>query len=104
MLPEGLVDVPHSMFRGCKGKTVILPSTIIGIDELAFNNAHINNLVIKGDKYIDNIRYWGILFARFDTLYVAPHLVETYKQSAEWNSQAMQGFLGKILPLSEYHP
>ena len=80
----------------------MLPPSVIAIDELSFNSARIKNLVLKGGNYIDTINYWGILYARIDTLYVAPHLVETYKQSTRWNSQAMQGYLGEILPLSEY--
>ena len=95
--------VPHSMFRYCQGECVVLPPSVIAIDELSFNNARIKNLVLKGSNYIETINYWGILYARIDTLYVAPHLVETYKQSTKWNSRAMQGYLGKILPLSEYH-
>ena len=90
------------MFRFSQGENVIIPSSVTAIDELSFNSARIKNLVFKGDTLIDKISYWGILYARIENLYVAPHLVETYKQSAEWNSQAMQGFLGKILPLSEY--
>ena len=103
-LPEGLGKVPHSMFRFSQGENVIIPSSVTAIDELSFNSARIKNLVFKGDTLIDKISYWGILYARIENLYVAPHLVETYKQSAEWNSQAMQGYLGKILPLSEYQP
>ena len=103
-LPEGLTKVPNSMFRFSQGECVIIPSSVIVIDELSFNSARIKKLVLKGNNYIKSIRYWGILAARIDTLYVAPHLVETYKQSAEWNSAAMQGYLGEILPLSEYHP
>ena len=103
-LPEGLTIVPHSMFRLSQGENVIIPSSITVIDELSFNSARIKNLVLKGSNYIDTIKYWGILYARIDTLYVAPHLVETYKQSTKWNSRAMQGYLGEILPLSEYHP
>ena len=103
-LPEGLIIVSHSMFRFSQGENVIIPSSITVIDELSFNSARIKNLVLKGSNYIDTIKYWGILYARIDTLYVAPHLVETYKQSTKWNSRAMQGYLGKILPLSEYHP
>ena len=102
-LPEGLTIVPHSMFRLSQGENVIIPSSITVIDELSFNSARIKNLVLKGSNYIDTIKYWGILYARIDTLYVAPHLVETYKQSTKWNSRAMQGYLGEILPLSEYH-
>lgn len=103
-LPEGLTIVPHSIFRYSQGECVIIPSSVIAIDELSFYSAKIKNLVLKGNNYITTIRYWGILAARIDTLYVASHLVETYKQSTNWNSQAMQGYLGKILPLSEYHP
>lgn len=103
-LPEGLTIVSHSMFRFSQGENVIIPSSITVIDELSFNSARIKNLVLKGSNYIDTIKYWGILYARIDTLYVAPHLVETYKQSTKWNSRAMQGYLGEILPLSEYHP
>ena len=103
ILPEGLTMVPHSMFRYCQGECVVLPPSVIAIDELSFNNARIKKLVLKGSNYIDIIRYWGLLFARIDTLYVASHLVETYKQSTKWNSQAMQGYLGQIRPLSEYH-
>ena len=103
-LPEGLTIVPHSMFRFSQGENVIIPSSITVINELSFNSARIKNLVLKGSNYIDTIKYWGILYARIDTLYVAPHLVETYKQSTKWNSRAMQGYLGEILPLSEYHP
>ena len=103
-LPEGLTIVPHSMFRFSQGENVIIPSSITVIDELSFNSARIKKLVLKGSNYIDIIKYWGILYARIDTLYVAPHLVETYKQSTKWNSRAMQGYLGEILPLSEYHP
>ena len=101
-LPEGLIIIPNSMFRFSQGENVIIPSSVIAIDELSFNSARIKKLVLKGSNYIDAIRYWGILFARIDTLYVAPHLVDTYKQSTIWNSAAMQGYLGKILPLSEY--
>nr|DAK43211.1 MAG TPA: hypothetical protein [Caudoviricetes sp.] len=96
--------VSNSMFRYSQGECVIIPSSIIAIDELSFYRAKIKNLVLKGNNYIDTIRYWGILSARIETLYVASHLVEKYKQSTKWNSQAMQGYLGKILPLSEYHP
>lgn len=103
ILPEGLTMVPHSMFRYCQGECVVLPPSVIAIDELSFNNARIKKLVLKGSNYIDIIKYWGILYARIDTLYVASHLVETYKQSTKWNSRAMQGYLGEILPLSEYH-
>ena len=103
-LPEELTIVPNSIFRYSQGECVITPSSVIAIDEFSFNSARIKNLVLKGSNYIDTIRYWGLLYARIDTLYVAPHLVETYKQSTKWNSQAMQGYLGKILPLSEYHP
>ena len=103
-LPEGLTMVPNSMFRYSQGECVIIPSSVIAIDDLSFHTARIKKLVLKGSNYIDIIKYWGILYARIDTLYVAPHLVETYKQSSKWNSQAMQGYLGKILPLSEYHP
>lgn len=103
-LPEGLTIVPHSMFRFSQGENVIIPSSITVIDELSFNSARIKKLVLKGSNYIDIIKYWGILYARIDTLYVASHLVETYKQSTKWNSRAMQGYLGEILPLSEYHP
>ena len=92
------------MFRYSQGECVIIPSSVIAIDDLSFHTARIKKLVLKGSNYIDIIKYWGILYARIDTLYVAPHLVETYKQSSKWNSQAMQGYLGKILPLSEYHP
>ena len=102
ILPEGLTMVPHSMFRYCQGECIVLPPSVIAIDELSFNNARIKNLVLKGSNYIETINYWGILYARIDTLYVAPHLVETYKQSTKWNSRAMQGYLGEILPLSEY--
>ena len=103
-LPEGLTMVPHSMFRYSQGECVIIPSSVTAIDELSFHTARIKKLVFKGNNYIDTIRYWGILAARIDTLYVASHLVETYKQSTKWNSQAMIGYLGQILPLSEYHP
>ena len=103
-LPEGLTMVPNSMFRYSQGECVIIPSSVIAIDELSFNSAKIKNLVLNGSNYIDIIRYWGLLFARIDTLYVAPHLVEKYKQSTKWNSQDMQGYLGQIRPLSEYHP
>ena len=103
-LPEGLTFVPNSMFRFSQGECVIIPSSVIAIDEGSFNSARIKSLVFKGSNYIDIIRYWGILYARIDTLYVASHLVETYKQSTKWNSQAMQGYLGQIRPLSEYHP
>ena len=103
-LPEGLTIVPHSMFRFSQGENVIIPSSITVIDELSFYSARIKKLVLKGSNYIDIIKYWGILYARIDTLYVASHLVETYKQSTKWNSRAMQGYLGEILPLSEYHP
>lgn len=102
-LPEGLTIVPNLMFRFSQGECVIIPSSVIAIDEGSFNSARIKSLVLKGSNYIDIIRYWGILYARIDTLYVAPHLVETYKQSTKWNSRAMQGYLGEILPLSEYH-
>ena len=102
-LPEGLTMVPNSMFRYSQGECVIIPSSVIAIDELSFNSARIKKLVLKGNNYIDTIRYWGILAVRIDTLYVASHLVETYKQSTKWNRQAMQGYLGNILPLSEYH-
>ena len=102
-LPEGLTKVPNSMFRFSQGECVIIPSSVIVIDELSFYSARIKNLVLKGSNYIETINYWGILHARIDTLYVAPHLVETYKQSTKWNSRAMQGYLGEILPLSEYH-
>nr|DAN27177.1 MAG TPA: hypothetical protein [Caudoviricetes sp.] len=91
------------MFRYSQGECVIIPSSVIAIDELSFNSARIKKLVLKGNNYIDTIRYWGILAVRIDTLYVASHLVETYKQSTKWNRQAMQGYLGNILPLSEYH-
>ena len=101
-LPEGLTIVPHSMFRFSQGENVIIPSSVTAIDELSFNNARIKNLVFKGDTFIGKIYYWGILYARIENLYVAPHLVETYKQSAKWNSAAMQGYLGNILPLGEY--
>ena len=101
-LPEGLTIVPHSMFRFSQGENVIIPSSVTAIDELSFNNARIKNLVFKGDTFIEKIYYWGILYARIENLYVAPHLVETYKQSAKWNSAAMQGYLGNILPLGEY--
>ena len=101
-LPEGLTKVPNSMFRFSQGECVIIPSSVTAIDELSFNSARIKKLVLKGSNYIDAIRYWGILAARIDTLYVAPHLVDTYKQSTIWNSAAMDGYLGKILPLSEY--
>ena len=94
--------VPHSMFRYCQGECVVLPPSVIAIDELSFNNARIKNLVLKGSNYIDIIKYWGILYARIDTLYVAPHLVEAYKHSSKRNSQAMQGYLGQVRPLSEY--
>lgn len=101
-LPEGLTLVPHSIFRFSQGENVIIPSSVTGIDELAFNRARIKNLVFKGDTVIEKIYYWGILYARIENLYVAPHLVDTYKQSTIWNSAAMGGYLGKILPLSEY--
>ena len=101
-LPEGLTIVPHSMFRFSQGENVIIPSSVTAIDELSFNNARIKNLVFKGDTFIEKIYYWGILYARIENLYVAPHLVETYKQSAKWNSAAMQGYLGNILPLGKY--
>ena len=103
-LPEGLSKVLHSMFRLSQGENVIIPSSVTAIDELSFNSARIKNLVFKGDTLIEKIYYWGILYARIENLYVAPHLVEKYKQSSIWNSQAMQGYLGNILPLSEYHP
>ena len=101
-LPEGLTIVPHSMFRHSQGECVIIPSSVIAIDEFSFYTARIKKLVLKCNNYIDTIKYWGILSARIDTLYVASHLVETYKQSTKWNSQAMQGYLGNIRPLSEY--
>ena len=101
-LPEGLTIVPHSIFRKSQGECIIIPSSVTAIDELSFYGARINKLVLKGSDYIDTIRYWGILSARIDTLYVTPHLVDTYKQSTKWNSQAMQGYLGEVLPLSEY--
>ncbi len=94
--------VPHSMFRYSQGECVIIPSSVTAIGVLSFNSARIKKLVLKGSNYIDTISYWGILYARIETLYVAPHLVDTYKQSTKWNSQAMQGYLGNILPLSEY--
>ena len=90
------------MFRFSQGENVIIPTSVTAIDELAFHSARIKNLVLKGSDYIDVIRYWGILYARIENLYVAPHLVEKYKQSTKWNSNAMQGYLGNILPLSEY--
>ena len=102
-LPEGLSKVPHSMFRFSQGENVIIPSSVTAIDELSFNSARIKNLVFKGDTLIEKIYYWGILYARIENLYVAPHLVEKYKQSSIWDSQKMQGHLGNILPLSEYH-
>ena len=103
-LPEGLTIVPNSIFRYSQGECVIIPSSVIAIDELSFHTARIKKLVLKCNNYIATIRYWGILAARIDTLYVASHLVETYKQSTKWNSKAMQGYLGQIRPLSEYHP
>ena len=102
-LPEGLIIVPHAMFRNSQGECVIIPSSVTAIDELSFHNARIKRLVLKGSDYINPNRYWSILAARIETLYVAPHLVDTYKQSTQWNSQAMQGYLGNILPLSEYY-
>ena len=102
-LPEGLTIVPKSMFRFSQGECVIIPSSVTVIDELSFHNARIKRLVLKGSDYINPNRYWSILAARIETLYVAPHLVDTYKQSTQWNSQAMQGYLGNILPLSEYY-
>ena len=101
-LPEGLTMVPNSMFRYSQGECVIIPSSVTAIDEFSFHAARIKKIVFKGNNYIDTIRYWGILYARIETLYVASHLVEKYKQSTKWNSRAMQGYLGEILPLSEY--
>ena len=101
-LPEGLKIVPHSMFRSSQGECVIIPSSVTEIDELTFYNARIKKLVLKGSNYINPNRYWSILTAQIKTLYVAPHLVDTYKQSTKWNSQAMQGYLGQVLPLTEY--
>ena len=102
-LPEGLSKVPRSMFRFSQEENVIIPSSVTAIDEFSFNSARIKNLVFKGDTLIEKIYYWGILYARIENLYVAPHLVEKYKQSSIWDSQKKQGHLGKILPLSEYH-
>ena len=103
ILPEGLEFVPVAMFRQSKGNIVILPSTIKGISETSFNGAKLNNLILKSTEYISIVRYWGLLYARIDNLYVANYLVDTYKQSTIWNSQKIQGYLGNILPLSEYN-
>ena len=101
-LPEGLVMVPHSIFRFSNGENVIIPSSVTAIDELSFHEARINNLVFKCNTYIDVNRYWSVLGARIENLYVAPHLVDTYKQSTIWNNQVMHGHSENILPLSEY--
>ena len=101
-LPEGLNIVPFSMFRFSQGENVIIPSSVTAIDEISFSSARIKNLVFKGDTLIEEIGYWGILYAHIENLYVAPQLVKKYKQSSKWNSDAMQGYLGNILPLSEY--
>ena len=101
-LPEGLTIVPHSMFRFSQGENVIIPTSVTAIDEFAFFKARIKNLVLKCDTLIKEIRYWGLLNAHIENLYVAPHLVEKYKQSTEWIHPYI--YLGKILPLSEYHP
>ena len=101
-LPEGLIIVPHAMFRNSQGECVIIPSSVTVFDELFFHEARIKKVVLKGSNYIDVNSYWCILAARIETLYVAPHLVDTYKQSTQWKGENRYGYLGNILPLSEY--
>lgn len=102
-LPEGLIMAPYSMFRFSQGECVIIPSSVTVFDELFFHEARIKKVVLKGSNYIDVNRYWCILAARIETLYVAPHLVDTYKQSTQWKGENRYGYLGNILPLSEYY-
>lgn len=100
-LPEGLDKVPYSIFCFSQGENVIIPSSVTSINELSFHEARIKNLVLKGDMFIEDIYYWGILGVHIENLYVAPHLVDIYKQSTKWG-RGMYVYIRNILPLSEY--
>lgn len=96
-VPAGMQSLSNSMFRFCNGENIIIPTSVIKIEELTFHKAKIKNLVLKGDTYIDNNKYWSVLGSKIDNLYVASHLIETYKQNNGWR------LAKNILPLNEYH-
>ena len=103
ILPKGMITVPNRIFKASEGDTVVLSSSIIIIGETSFHQARIKNLIITGNEYIRIINYWGLLYANIQNIYVKDNLVDTYKQGSKWNSNAIQGYIGNILPISEYH-
>ena len=86
ILPEGMITVPNAIFKASEGDTVVLSSSIIIIGETSFFQARIKNLIITGNEYIRIIKYWGLLHANIQNIYVKDNLVDTYKQSSKWNS------------------
>lgn len=104
ILPEGLTQTYGSMFQECKAENVIIPSTLTSFNDMSFHQARIKNLVIKGDQMVNSDFYWCTLYAHIDNVFVAPDLVEEYKKDRHFQSEAIQGYIGLIRPLSEYHP